>query len=60
MLNVRLAGVHLYAKQLFTWLSLCCLWWRLFVLFFFPLNVFGEISDVIESVSEGFLTYSCI
>ena len=34
-----------------------CLWWRLFVLSFFPLDVLDEIWDVIESVSEGFLTY---
>ena len=29
-----------------------------FVLSFFPLDVLGEIWDLIESVSEGFLTYS--
>ena len=29
-----------------------------FVLFFFPLDVLDEIWDLIESVSEGFLTYS--
>ena len=60
MFNVRLAGGHLYGKQLFTWLSLvvsdgvflCCP--------FFPLDVLDEIWDVIESVSEGFLTYSYI
>ena len=28
-----------------------------FVLSFFPLDVLDEIWDVIESVSEGFLTY---
>ena len=28
------------------------------MLFFFSLDVFNEIWDVIESVSEGFLTYS--
>ena len=33
---------------------------RLFVLSLFSLNVLDEIWDVIESVSEGFLTYSCI
>ena len=31
-----------------------------FVLSFFPLDVLDEILDLIESVSEGFLTYSCI
>ena len=35
-----------------------CLQWRLFVLSFFPLDVLDEIWDLIESVSEGFLTYS--
>ena len=59
MLNVRLAGVHLYGKQLFTWLSLVVsLMASLFVLSFFLLDVLDEIWDVIESVSEGFLTYS--
>ena len=31
-----------------------------FVLSFFPLDVLDEIWNVIESVSEGFLTYSLI
>ena len=31
-----------------------------FVLSFFPLDVLGGIWDLIESVSEGFLTYSCM
>ena len=35
-----------------------CLWWRLFVLSFFPRKVLDEILDLIESVSEGFPTYS--
>ena len=30
------------------------------MLSFFPLDVLDEIWDVIESVSEGFLTYSSI
>ena len=30
-----------------------------FVLPFFPLDVLDEIWDLIESISEGFLTYSC-
>ena len=54
-IGVRLAGGHLYGKQL----SPCCRW-CLFVLSFFPLDVLDEIWDVIESVSEGFLTYSYI
>ena len=34
-----------------------CLWWRLFVLSCSPLDVLDEIWDLIESDSEGFLTY---
>ena len=60
MFNVRLVGGHLYGKQLFTWLSLVVSLMASFVLSFFPLNVLDEIWDLIESVSEGFLTYSCI
>ena len=56
--NVRLVGGHLYGKQLFTWLSLVVSLMASFVLSFFPLDVFDEIWDLIESVSEGFLTYS--
>ena len=59
MLNVRLAGGHLHGKQLFTWLSLVVSLMASFMLSFFPLDVLDEIWDVIESVSEGFLTYSC-
>ena len=29
------------------------------MLSFFPLDVLDQIGDLIESVSEGFLTYSC-
>ena len=60
MFNVRLAGGHLYGKQLFTWLSLVVSLMRLFLLSFFPLYVLDEVWDVIESVSEGFLTYTFI
>ena len=59
MLNVRLAGGHLYGKQLFTWLSLVVSLMAS-VLSVCPLDVLDEIWDVIESVSEGFLTYSFI
>ena len=59
MFNVRLAGGHLYGKQLFTWLSLVVSLMTSFVLSFFPLDVLDEIWDLVESVSEGFLTYSC-
>ena len=58
MFNVRLAGGHLYGKQLFTWLSLVVSLMASFVLSFFPLDVLDEIWDLIESFSEGFLTYS--
>ena len=58
MFNVRLAGGHLYGKQLFTWLSLVVSLMASFVLSFFPLDVLDEIWNLIESVSEGFLTYS--
>ena len=55
---VRLAGGHLYGKQLFTWLSLVVSLMASFVLSLFPLDVLDEIWDLIESVSEGFLSYS--
>ena len=47
-------------KRLFTWLSLVVSFMASFVLSFFPLDVLDGIWDLIESVSEGFLTYSCI
>ena len=58
MFTVRLAGYHLYGKQLFTWLSLVVSLMASFMLSFFPLDVLDEIWDSNESVSEGFLTYS--
>ena len=57
MFNVILAGDHLYGKQLFTWLSLVVSLMASFLLSYFPLDVLDEIWDLIESVSEGFLTY---
>ena len=60
MFNVRLTGGHLYGKQLFTWLSLVVSFMASFVLSLFPLDVLDGIWDLIESVSEGFLTYSFI
>ena len=61
MFNNRLAGGHLYGKQLFTWLSLVVSFMASFVLSFFPLDVLDGFWDLIESVSERFLTYSgCI
>ena len=58
MFNVRLAGGHLYGKQLFTWLSLVVSLVASFVLSFFPLDVLDEIWDLIESVP--LLLYSAI
>ena len=57
MFYVRLAGGHLYGKQLFTWLSLVVSLMASFVLSFL-LDVLDEIWDLIESISEGFLTYT--
>ena len=51
MFNVRLAGGHLYRKQLFTWLSLVVSFMASFVLSFFTLrDVLVGIWDLIESV----------
>ena len=58
MFNVRLAGGHLYGKQLFTWLSLVVSLMASFCPVLFLLDVLDKIWDVTESVSEGFLTYS--
>ena len=58
MLNVRLAGGHLYGKQLFTWLSLVVSLMASFCAVLFPLDVLDEIWDVTEPVSVGFLTCS--
>ena len=61
MFNVRLAGGHLFGKRLFTWLSLVMYFMASFcAVFFFPIDVLDEIWDLIESISEGFLTYSFI
>ena len=55
------AGGHLYEKQLFTWLSLMFFFLMAsFLLSFFPLDVLDEIWDLIESVSEGYLTSSIL
>ena len=58
MLNVRLAGRYLYGKQMFTWLSLVVSLMASFCAVIFPTRFLDEIWDLIESVSEGFLTYS--
>ena len=57
MFNVLLEGGHLYGKQLFTWLSLVVSLMASFCAVLFPLDVLDEIWDVIEPVSERFLTY---
>ena len=54
--NVRLACDHLFGKLLFTWLSLVMSMMVSFVLSFFPRDVLDEILNLIESVSEDFLT----
>ena len=56
MFNVKLAGGHLFGKQLFTWLSLVVS----FCAVLFLTRCLDEIWDLIESVSEGCLTYSNI
>ena len=55
MFNVRLAGGHLYGKQLFTWLSLVVSLMASFVLSFFPLDVLVEIWDLISRFLRDFL-----
>ena len=57
MLNVRLAGDHLYRKLLFTWLSLVMSLMVSFSAVPFPRDVFIEIWDLVGSVSEGFPTF---
>ena len=57
MLNVRLAGDHLYGKLLSTWLSLVMSLMVSFCAVLFPRDVLDEILDLIETVSEGFPTY---
>ena len=58
MLNVRLTGDHLYGKLLFTWLSLVMSMMVSFCAVLFPTRCLDEILNLIESVSEGFPTYS--
>ena len=59
MLIIRLADDNLYEKLLFTWPSLVMSLMCHFVLSLFLRDVLDEILDLIESVSEGFPTYSC-
>ena len=60
MLNVRLAGDHLFGKLLFTWLSLVVSMVMSFGAVLFPRGVLDEIFNLIESVSEDFPSYSFI
>ena len=60
MLNVILAGEHLYGKLLFTWLSLMVSMMVSFCAASFPRDFLDEILDLIESVCEDFLTYSIV
>ena len=53
-----LAGDHLYGKLLFTWLSLVMSMMVSVCAVFFPRGVLDEILNFIESVSEGFPSYS--
>ena len=57
MLNVRLAGDHLYRKLLFTWLSLVLSLVVSFEQSLFPRGVLDEIWDLIGAVFEDFPTY---
>ena len=58
MLNVRLAGDHLYGKLLFTWVSLLMSLMVSFCAVFFSRDVLDEIWDLIQLVSQSFHTYS--
>ena len=58
VVNVRLAGDHLYGKLLFTWLSLVMSMMVSFSAVIFPRDVLDGILNLIESVSEDFPTYS--
>ena len=60
MLIVRLASDHLCGRSLFAWLSLVMSLMVSFVLSFFPRDILDETWDLIESVSEGFPTYSLL
>ena len=55
MFNVRLAGCHLYGKQLFTWLSLVVSLMASFVLSVLPLDVLDEIWDLLSQFLRDFL-----
>ena len=56
MLNIRLAGDHLYGKLLLAWLLLVMSLMVSFCAILFPTDVLNEIWDLIDSVSEDFPT----
>ena len=58
--QVRVAGDHLYGILLFTWLSLVVSMMVSFCAVLFPMRCLGWDLDLIESVSEGFLSYSWV
>ena len=60
LLDVRLAGDHLYGKLLFTWPSLVMPMMVSFYTVLSPRDVLDEILNFIESVSEVFSNYSCM
>ena len=59
MFNVRLAGGHLYWKQLFTCLSLVVSFMASFVLSFFPLDVLDGIWDLRQFLRDFLPTLCC-
>ena len=58
MFNVRLAGGHLYWEIAVHLTVAVGVFDGVFFVLFFSLDVLDEIWDLIESVSEGFLTFS--
>ena len=58
MLNVRLAGDHLYGKLLFIWLSLMMSMMLSFCALLFPKRCLGWDLGLDSVGSEGFPTYS--
>ena len=57
-ISVKQSQLIYISNNKLTWLSLVVSFMASFVLSFFPLDVLDGIWDLIESVSEGCLTYS--
>ena len=55
-----LNGLFLFCGVMLLFYSSCGVFDGVFCAVLFPLDVLDEIWDLIESVSEGFLTYSCL